>query len=78
MAETLSAAHLKSVLDRLHPRSKIDTTLLFGTRFMPIMAHWKDNFMNFNLEGCLSTCSVEEVRENLWKMRQRQGRDGSR
>jgi hypothetical protein len=45
-------------LDRLHRWSKIGTILLFGTRFMHMMAHWKDNFMNFNLEGCFSTCSI--------------------
>jgi hypothetical protein len=26
--------------------------------------------MNINLEGCLRTCFVEEVKENMWKMRQ--------
>jgi hypothetical protein len=78
MAETLSATRLKSALDRLHRRSKIGTTLLFGTHFMRTMGHWKDNFMNFNLEGCFNTCSVLEVKEKLWKMRQRQGQDGSR
>jgi hypothetical protein len=78
MAETLRVARLKTALDRLHCRSKIGTTLLFGTHFMRMMARWKDNSMNFNLEGCLRTCSVEEVKENLWKMRQRQGQDGSR
>jgi hypothetical protein len=60
MAETLSDARLKSALDRWHRRSKIGTTLLFGTRFMRMMAHWKYNFMKFNLEGCFSTCSVLE------------------
>jgi hypothetical protein len=45
---------------------------------MRMMAHWKDNLMDFNLEGCLSTYSVLEVKENLWKMRQRQGRGKSR
>jgi hypothetical protein len=45
---------------------------------MRMMACWKDNFMNLNLEGCFSTCSILEVKENLWKMRQRQGQDGSR
>jgi hypothetical protein len=45
---------------------------LFGTRFMRTMARWKDNFMNFNLEGCFSTCSVLEEEEKLWKMSQRQ------
>jgi hypothetical protein len=70
--------NLKSALDRLHRRSKIGTTLLFGTRFMRMMACWKDNLMEFNLEGCLCTYSVLEVKENLWKMRQRQGRDVSR
>jgi hypothetical protein len=78
MTETLSVARLKSALDRLHHRSKIGTTLLFGTRFMRIMTRWKDNSMNFNLEGCLSTYYVLEVKENMWKMRQGQGRDGSR
>jgi hypothetical protein len=43
---------------------------LFGTRFMHMMARWKDNSMNFNLEWCFSTCSVLVVKENLWKMRQ--------
>jgi hypothetical protein len=38
-------------LDRLHRRSKIGTTLLFGTRFVRMMARWKHNFMKFNLEG---------------------------
>jgi hypothetical protein len=33
--------------------------------------------MNFNLEGCFSTCSVLEEKEKLWKMRQWQGRDES-
>jgi hypothetical protein len=61
---------LKSALDRLHRRSKIGTTLLFGTRFMRTMAHSKDNFINFNLEGCFITCYVLEIREKLWKMRQ--------
>jgi hypothetical protein len=68
---------LKSALDRLHRLSKIGTTLLFGTHFMRTIACWKDNFINFNLKGCLSTCSVQEVREKLWKMRQQQGWDGS-
>jgi hypothetical protein len=77
-AKTLSAAQSEIVLDRLHRRSKIDTTLLFGTRFMRVMARWKDNFINFNLKGCFSTCSVQEVKGKLWKMRQQQGRDGSR
>jgi hypothetical protein len=27
---------------------------------MRMMACWKDNLMNFNLEGCFSTCSVLE------------------
>jgi hypothetical protein len=44
---------------------------------MRMMARWKDNFMNFNLDGCFSTGSVLEVKEKLWKMRQQQGRDGS-
>jgi hypothetical protein len=78
MVETLSIARLKSALDRLHCRSKIGTTLLFETRFMRMMARWKDNSMKFNLEDFLKTCSVEKVKENLWKMRQRQGQDGSR
>jgi hypothetical protein len=65
---------LKSAFDRLHRRSKIVTTLLFGTRFMRTMARWKYNFINLNLEGCFSTYSVLEVKETLWKMRQRQGR----
>jgi hypothetical protein len=30
---------------------------------MRVMARWKDNFINFNLEGCFSTCSVLEVKE---------------
>jgi hypothetical protein len=68
---------LKSALDRLHRRSKIGTTVLFGTRFMRMMARWKDNFINFNFEGFFTTCSVQEVQGKLWKMRQRQGRDGS-
>jgi anti-sigma-K factor RskA len=45
-------------LGQLHRRSKISTSLLFGTRFMRMMARWKDNLMNFNLEGCFSTCSI--------------------
>jgi hypothetical protein len=45
---------------------------------MGMIAHWKDKLMNLNLEVCFSTCSVQEVKENLWKMRQRQGHDGSR
>jgi hypothetical protein len=57
-------------LDGLQRRSKLGTTLLFGTRFTRMMARWKDNFMNFNLEGCFSTCSVLEEKEKLWKMRQ--------
>jgi hypothetical protein len=76
MAETLSATRLKSALYRLHRQSKIGTTLLFGTRFMRMMARWKDNSINLNLEGCLSTYSVLEEKENLLKMRQRQGWDG--
>jgi hypothetical protein len=77
MAKTLSVAQSEIALDRLHRRSKIGTTLLFGTRFMRVMARWKYNFINFNLEGCFSTCYVQEVKGKLWKMRQRQGRDGS-
>jgi hypothetical protein len=57
MTKPLSAAQSE---DRLHRRSKIGTTLLFGTRFMHMMARWKDNFMKFNVEGCLSTFSVLE------------------
>jgi hypothetical protein len=49
-------------LGQLHRRSKISTSLLFGTRFMRMMARWKDNLMNFNLEGCLSTYYVLEVK----------------
>jgi hypothetical protein len=30
---------------------------------MHMMARWKDNFMNFNLEGCFSTFSVLEEKE---------------
>jgi hypothetical protein len=75
MAETLRSTRLKSALDRLHRRSKIDTTLLFGTCFMRMMARWKDNSMNFNLEHSLSTYSVLEVKENMWNMSQRQGHD---
>jgi hypothetical protein len=45
---------------------------------MRMMDRWKDNFINFNLEACFSTCSVLEVREKLWKIRQQQGWDGSR
>jgi hypothetical protein len=75
MAESLGVARLKSASDILHHRSKIGTTLLFETYFMRIMAHWKDNFMKFNLEGCFSTCSILELKEKLWKVRQRQGRD---
>jgi hypothetical protein len=78
MTETLSVARLKSALDRLHRQIKIGTTLLFGTRFMRLMARWKYNSMNLYLEGCLSTYSVLDVKENLWQMNQRQGRDGSR
>jgi hypothetical protein len=44
----------------LHRQSKIGTTLLFGTRFMHMMARWKDDFINFNMEGCFSTFSVLE------------------
>jgi hypothetical protein len=76
MAETLSVAHSENYI--LHHWSKKDTTLLFGTHFMRMMAHWKHNFMNFNLEWCFSTCSILEVKEKLWKMRQLQGRDESR
>jgi hypothetical protein len=68
---------LKSALDRLHRRSKIGTTLLFGARFNT-MARWKDNFINYNFHRCFSTCYVQEVKGKLWKMRQQQGRDGSR
>jgi hypothetical protein len=68
----LSAAQSEIALDRLHRRSKISTNLLFGTRFMHMMARWKDTFMNFNLEGCFSTCFVLQEKEKLWKMRQRQ------
>jgi hypothetical protein len=63
MAKTLSAAQSEIALDRLHRRSKIGTTLLFGTRFMRVIARWKDNFMNFNFEGCFATCALLEVRE---------------
>jgi hypothetical protein len=28
-----------------------------------MMARWKDNFVNFNLEGCLSTSSILEIKE---------------
>jgi hypothetical protein len=42
---------------------------------MHMMARWKDNFMNFNLEGVFSTCYVLEEKEKLWKMRQRQKND---
>jgi hypothetical protein len=51
MAKTLSVAQSEIALDRLHRRSKIGTTLLFETHFMRVMARWKDNFINFNLEG---------------------------
>jgi hypothetical protein len=73
MAKTLSAAQSEITLDRVHCRSKISTTLLFGTRFMCVMAHWKYNFINFNLEGCFSTCSVQEVKGKLWKMSYKDG-----
>jgi hypothetical protein len=58
--KTIERCSLKSALDRLHRRSKIGTTLLFGTRFMHTMARWKDNFIKFNMEGCFSTFSVLE------------------
>jgi hypothetical protein len=74
----LSAAQSEIALDRLQRRSKIGITLLFGTHFMRVMARWKDNFIKFNSEGLFSTCSVQEVKGKLWKMRHRQGRDGSR
>jgi hypothetical protein len=54
MAETMSIARSEIAMDILHRRSKIDTTLLFGTHFIRMMARWKGNFMNFNLEGCFS------------------------
>jgi hypothetical protein len=75
--ERSAALHsLKSALDILHRQSKIGTTLLFGIRFMSKIARWKDNFINYNLEGCFITCSIK-LREKLWKMRQQQRRDGS-
>jgi hypothetical protein len=30
---------------------------------MRMIARWKNNFMNFNLEGCFSTCSVLEKKK---------------
>jgi hypothetical protein len=30
---------------------------------MRMMARWKDNFINLNLEGCFSTFSILEVKE---------------
>jgi hypothetical protein len=30
---------------------------------MGMMSHWKDNFMNFYLEGCFNICYVLDVKK---------------
>ena len=60
MAKTLDAAR-SEIRNRLQHWDKMDITLLFGINFGRIRARWKEKFVHFAMEQCLSICSVLEI-----------------
>ena len=75
MAKTLDVARSEIRRDRLQRWDKMDTTLLFGINFGQIRTRWKEKFVHFAMEQCISTGSVLEterkIREDEAAMRQR-------
>jgi hypothetical protein len=65
MAETLSAAQSEISLGQIASPEQNRHNSLVQNPFQRTLARWKENFINFNLEGCFSTCSVLEVKGKL-------------
>ena len=74
MAKTLDAAR-SEIRNRLQRCDKMDITLLYGINFGRIRTRWKEKFVYFVMEQCLSICSVlaieRKIREDKAAMGQR-------
>ena len=72
MARTLDVARSEI----LQCWDKMDTTLLFGINFGRMRTRWKEKFMHFAMEQCLSTCSILEIERKVCEVEAAMGQQG--